>query len=72
MSISANFNAAASSILAGSKASNDMIAAAPKDQQPFLRAQEQMQREAKLVELISNSMKKIEQMQSAIVGNMRG
>jgi|GEM_PF-6606502 len=71
MTISANFNAAASSILAGSKASNDMIAAAPKDQQPFLRAQEQMQREAKLVELISTSMKAIEKMQSSIIGNMR-
>ncbi|MCP3060551.1 hypothetical protein LXT21_17350 [Myxococcus sp. K38C18041901] len=71
MTISANFNAAASSILAGSKASNAMIAAAPEDQRPFLQAQEQMQREAKLVELISTSMKKLDSMQSAIIGNMR-
>ncbi|MFY2557600.1 hypothetical protein ACN469_08235 [Corallococcus terminator] len=71
MTISANFNAAASSILAGSKASNDMIAAAPPDQQAFLKAQEQMQREAKLTEMISTMMKKLDTMQGSIIGNMR-
>ncbi|AGC44162.1 MULTISPECIES: hypothetical protein [Myxococcus] len=71
MSISANFNAAANSITQGSASSNAMINAAPPDQQPFLRAQEQMQREARLTDLVSTLMKKLDEMQSKITGNIR-
>ncbi len=71
MSISNVFNSAVSNIKKGSDSSNAMIDAAPEDQKDFLKAQQQMQREAQVVQLITNMMKKLDDMAQSVLQNMK-
>ncbi|MBZ4417165.1 hypothetical protein [Myxococcus sp. RHSTA-1-4] len=71
MSISNVFNSAVNNIMKGSSSSEAMIAAAPEDQKDFLKAQQQMQREAQVVQLITNMMKKLDDMAQSVLQNMK-
>ena len=69
-SISSSFNAAASSINEQAHIADPMIAAAPPEQRKFLEAQKQNQMMAQLVELITASMKKMDEMAKSILRNI--
>ncbi|MCP3097629.1 hypothetical protein LZ198_01925 [Myxococcus sp. K15C18031901] len=70
MSISANFNSAVSSIMQGSSAMNDMIAKAPPEQQDFLRAQQKMQQEEQITQLISKAIASFGKQADSVIQNM--
>jgi hypothetical protein len=71
MSIPSVFNQAVSNIKQGSDASRAMIDAAPPDQRAFLEAQQQMQKDAQLVELVTNCMKKLDEMAKSVLSNLK-
>lgn len=71
MTIPSTFNSAVSNIRAGSQASRAMIDAAPADQRPFLEAQQQMQQDAQIVSLVTNLMKKLDDMATGVIQNLK-
>ncbi|WP_164014971.1 hypothetical protein [Pyxidicoccus trucidator] len=71
MTIGNVFNAAVSNIKQGSDASRAMIDAAPPDQRAFLEAQQQMQKDAQIVQLVTNCMKKLDDMATSVLQNLK-
>ena len=55
-----------------SAAQNEMIAAAPKEMQPFLASQMKMQKEQELNQLIGQLVKQLHEMSMALIKNTGG
>ncbi|RJS27144.1 hypothetical protein DRW03_01850 [Corallococcus sp. H22C18031201] len=50
---------------------DEMIAQAPPEQRGFLEAQKKVQQDSQVMEMITNLMKKMDEMAKAAIGNLK-
>ncbi|MCP3141409.1 hypothetical protein [Pyxidicoccus xibeiensis] len=71
MSMANTVNTAITGMQTIKSATDDMIALAPADQQPFLRAQQKADQEAKITKLITDLMDKLFKSGDAVLNNLK-